>query len=119
MVAARLGRQLIGHRGRGRRRCAVLDGSGAGAQGVAPGAVQGDADVVALLGVLEVSASALSWATSGDVGAEDVVRSSLVFSRTMLAVEKSPTEQPARVNGTHGAGVWCGAPGGRAGTVPE
>ena len=23
----------------------------------------------------------------------------------MLAVEKSPTEQPARVNGTHGAGV--------------
>src|SRR5260370_1068869 len=26
-----------------------------------------------------------------------------VFSSTMFAVEKSPTEQPARVNGTHGA----------------
>jgi hypothetical protein len=25
----------------------------------------------------------------------------------MFAVEKSPTEQPARVNGTHGAGVCC------------
>jgi hypothetical protein len=27
------------------------------------------------------------------------------FSSTMFAVEKSPTSQPARVNGTHGAGV--------------
>src|SRR5437868_438810 len=27
------------------------------------------------------------------------------FSSTMFAVEKSPTVQPARVNGTHGAGV--------------
>ena len=28
-----------------------------------------------------------------------------MFSSTMFAVEKSPTVQPARVNGTHGAGV--------------
>jgi len=36
----------------------------------------------------------------------------------MFAVEKAPTEQPARVNGTHGAGVILfGAP--LAGTVSE
>ena len=34
-----------------------------------------------------------------------VLMSCLVFSSTMFAVEKSPTLQPARVNGTHGAGV--------------
>ena len=28
-----------------------------------------------------------------------------VFSSSTLAVEKAPTLQPARVNGTHGAGV--------------
>lgn len=31
----------------------------------------------------------------------------LVFSSSMLAYEKAPTEQPARVNVTHGAGVFC------------
>ena len=37
-----------------------------------------------------------------------------MFSSTMFAVEKSPTEQPARVNGTHGAGVIrFGVPAGR------
>ena len=35
-----------------------------------------------------------------------------VFSSSTLAVEKSPTSQPARVNGTHGAGViWSGVTG--------
>jgi hypothetical protein len=37
----------------------------------------------------------------------------------MLAVEKSPTEQPARVNGTHGAGVTGGFGVWTAGTVAE
>ena len=42
-----------------------------------------------------------------------------VFSSTMFAVENSPTEQPARVNGTHGSGAVCpGAPS-AAGTVGE
>ena len=41
-----------------------------------------------------------------------------MFSSTMFAVEKSPTEQPARVNGTHGAGV-TGPVGPLAGTVAE
>ncbi len=31
--------------------------------------------------------------------------STAVFSSTMLAVETSPTSQPARANGTQGAGV--------------
>src|SRR3954452_1771693 len=30
----------------------------------------------------------------------------LVFSSSMLAIENAPTSQPARVNGTHGAGVF-------------
>jgi len=33
-----------------------------------------------------------------------------VFSSTMLAVETSPTLHPARVNGTHGAGVAAATP---------
>src|SRR5689334_21721843 len=33
-----------------------------------------------------------------------------VFSRTTLAVETAPKSQPARVYGTHGAGVVFGAP---------
>jgi hypothetical protein len=54
---------------------------------------------------LNESGSALSCATSGEPAPKTVLRSSRVFSSTMFAVEKSPTEQPARVNGTHGAGV--------------
>jgi hypothetical protein len=30
----------------------------------------------------------------------------LVFSSSMLAMLNAPTSQPARVNGTHGAGVF-------------
>jgi hypothetical protein len=37
----------------------------------------------------------------------------------MLAVEKSPTVHPARVNGTHGAGVCRSVAPGVAGTVSE
>src|SRR5260221_512538 len=33
------------------------------------------------------------------------------FSRTMFAVETSPTSQPARVKGTHGAGGAAGGAG--------
>ena len=34
----------------------------------------------------------------------------LLFSRTALAVPTLPTSQPARANGTHGAGAFRGAP---------
>jgi hypothetical protein len=45
-------------------------------------------------------------------------RSGFVFSSTMFAVETSPTSQPARVNGTQGAGgVFGGEPA--AGTFGE
>jgi hypothetical protein len=37
----------------------------------------------------------------------------------MFAVEKSPTEQPARVKGTQGAGVMAGFEDCTAGTVGE
>jgi hypothetical protein len=49
--------------------------------------------------------SALLSAASGESAPNTVGMSRFVFSSTMFAVEKSPTEQPARVNGTHGAGV--------------
>ena len=42
-----------------------------------------------------------------------------MFSSTMFAVEKSPMEHPARVNGTHGAGVCRPVAPARAGTVGE
>src|SRR3954464_13721017 len=42
---------------------------------------------------------------SGEFGPNTVGTSTAAFSSTMLAVEKLPTVQPARVNGTHGAGV--------------
>ena len=34
------------------------------------------------------------------------VMSPFVFSSSMSAIENAPTSQPARVNGTHGAGVF-------------
>ena len=34
-----------------------------------------------------------------------LVKIARAFSRTVLAVATSPTSQPARVNGTHGAGA--------------
>jgi hypothetical protein len=62
--------------------------------------------------------SALSCCTSGEFGPKKFASSGFVFSSTMLAVETSPTLQPARVNGTHGAGgVAGGEP--EAGTFGE
>ena len=62
--------------------------------------------------------SAAVCAASADVGPNTVGTSTVAFSSTMFAVEKSPTVQPARVNGTHGAGVTrFGVP--LAGTVSE
>jgi hypothetical protein len=29
-----------------------------------------------------------------------------MFSNSILAIEKAPTSQPARANGTHGAGAY-------------
>src|SRR5437868_5868336 len=54
---------------------------------------------------LKLSWSAAVWAASGEDAPNTVGTSTAAFSRTMFAVEKSPTVQPARVNGTHGAGV--------------
>src|SRR4029077_4921792 len=55
---------------------------------------------------------------SGEFAPNTVGTSTAGFSSTMFAVEKSPTSQPARVNGTQGAGVTrFGAP--LAGTVSE
>src|SRR5689334_2843415 len=55
---------------------------------------------------------------SGEPAPNTVGTSTVAFSSTMFAVEKSPTVQPARVNGTHGAGVTrFGVP--LAGTVSE
>jgi len=42
---------------------------------------------------------------SGELGPNTFGMSTDVFSRSALAIETSPTLQPARVNGTHGAGV--------------
>ena len=72
------------------------------------GAVHRLADVVGDLGVLEGVGSAVVCAASGEFGPNTVGMSTAAFSSTMFAVEKSPTVQPARVNGTHGAGVTLG-----------
>ena len=62
--------------------------------------------------------SALYCATSGEDAPKTFWRSGLTFSSTMLAVETAPKSQPARVNGTHGAGgVAGGEPA--AGTFAE
>src|SRR3954451_17282207 len=52
----------------------------------------------------------------GELPPNTVGTSTAEFSSTMLAVEKSPTVQPARVNGTHGAGVILLVPAPAAGT---
>src|SRR5712691_11934830 len=57
-------------------------------------------------------------ATACDHSGEPVPKTSLmspngpvpVFSSSMLAVETPPKSHPARVNGTHGAGVVFGVP---------
>src|SRR5262249_42003219 len=48
---------------------------------------------------------------SAELAPNTVGTSTAAFSSTMFAVEKSPTVQPARVKGTHGAGViWLVSP---------
>src|SRR5205085_11190068 len=67
---------------------------------------------------LNRSGSAAVCTASGEPAPNTVGTSTAAFSSTMFAVEKSPTVQPARVNGTHGAGVVrSGGP--LAGTVSE
>ena len=97
------------------------------------GAVDADADVVGER--LRAGAPGLSpaaWIASGEPGPNTVGMSMPVFSRTVLAVAIWPTSQPARVNGTHGAGailpfsliisgvrsVWP-APAGQTDLTPE
>src|SRR5258708_22617092 len=48
---------------------------------------------------------AATSAGSGDPGPNTVGISMDVFSRIVLAVATAPKSQPARVNGTHGAGA--------------
>src|SRR5215813_1220084 len=47
----------------------------------------------------------LTSAASGELGPNTVATSMAVFSRIMLAPATTPTSQPARVYGTHGAGA--------------
>src|SRR5260370_40567072 len=64
---------------------------------------------------LKESGSALSCWFSGEFTPNTLGMSTAVFSSSALAIETAPTLQPARVNGTHGAGVvWSG---GGAGVV--
>src|SRR3569832_61530 len=42
---------------------------------------------------------------SGEVAPNTVLTSAGMLSNSILAVEKPPTSQPARVNGAHGAGA--------------
>ena len=51
------------------------------------------------------SVSAFSCWSSGDPAPNTLGMSTAVFSSSWLAVATSPTSQPARVNGTQGAGV--------------
>src|SRR5262249_9114613 len=57
--------------------------------------------------------SAVAWAgfadtsaASGEPGPKTVGMSVPMFSRTVFAVATAPKSQPARVNGTHGAGAF-------------
>ena len=70
---------------------------------------------------LNVSGLAAVWLASGEPAPNTVGTSMAAFSSTMFAVEKSPTVQPARVNGTHGAGVMplVRRPAGTEGSRPS
>ncbi len=78
-----------------------------------------EAQVVGHLEVLERVASAASCAASGDDGPNTFGMSKFAFSSTMFAVETSPTSHPARVHGTHGAGVVASVVVFAAGTLGE
>src|SRR3954454_16381596 len=62
-----------------------------------------------------VTLATLTFVSPGDAAAASTVGPAantieLLFSRTAFAVETFPTSQPARVHGTHGAGVFFGWP---------
>src|SRR5579871_5007114 len=48
---------------------------------------------------------ALASAASGELAPNTVMTSAGMLSNSILAVENAPTSQPARVNGTQGAGA--------------
>jgi PBP superfamily domain len=53
----------------------------------------------------DASAAAVATSVASGDGLPKTVFTSLpVFSNSIFAIEKAPTSQPARVNGTHGAG---------------
>src|SRR5262249_24174046 len=72
--------------------------------------VCGFALALALAGGFGKAGAASAWACCGEGLPNTFVMSPVgpvpVFSSTMLAVAMAPTSQPARVNGTHGAGAF-------------
>src|SRR5260221_14728049 len=54
-----------------------------------------------------LSGSALTSAAWDELAPKTVGMSVAMFSSTVFAVATWPTLQPARVNGTHGAGALC------------
>src|SRR5215471_2484802 len=54
---------------------------------------------------LSRSAGLLASIPSGEVAPKTVLTSAGMLSNSILATEKAPTSQPARVKGTHGAGA--------------
>src|SRR3954449_3540617 len=71
--------------------------------------------VIAMPAVKPLTLPTLMLVAPIAAGAESVVGPAakviaLLFSSTALAVEMLPTSQPARAHGTHGAGVFFGAP---------
>ena len=42
----------------------------------------------------------------GELGPNTLLMSLVTFSNSIFAIEKAPTSQPARVNGTQGAGAF-------------
>ena len=57
------------------------------------------------------SATALAWLLAAsmacdELGPNTLLMSLVTFSNSIFAIEKAPTSQPARVNGTQGAGAF-------------
>ena len=85
--------------------CPYLTALAVRAEGVALRAVHGEADVVGGLRVLERVRIGGELLGFGELAPNASAMSGVVFSSSWFAVATSPTSQPARVNGTHGAGV--------------
>ena len=52
------------------------------------------------------AAAAAASMACGELGPNTLLMSPVVFSKSIFAIEKAPTSQPARVNGTQGAGAF-------------